>query len=122
MRSNVVLATGVGLCALLAGCQATEGEGDVDLDAQDPTVEEVHDLVLCYGTPDLARETMDQVEREAFHRKTLNVAPVGGEASVKIRFVHYVDRGKYGVTADQRAAQLAVLNAAYAGVVKFEQL
>jgi hypothetical protein len=63
---------------------------------------------------------IDQINRDIADRKKHMVAPVAGVANVRVRFVHFEDRGKYHVTEEMRTAQLQVLNDAFAGVVTFE--
>jgi hypothetical protein len=117
MRTNVLAP--VLLAIAVSACQTSE-EDLSDVSDAPPTAEEVKELSLRCGAPEITREQAEEIER-LHPRDRLGAAPAAA-ASIQVRFISFEYGGKYGVTNAQIADQISVLNNAYSGVASFTTL
>ena len=100
----------------LIACQTGD---DIDSDGEElaPSSEEVRERGLRCGTQELTEQEVALVEQNNILRQA-NLLPEQ-QFNVAVRVISFVDGNKYRVTDAQIAAQLDVLNNAYAGLATF---
>ena len=104
------------LAIAVSACQTSEDEIS-DVSDAPPTAEEVKELSLRCGAPEISREEADVIEH--LHPRDRLAAAPKVAASIQVRFISFEFGGKYGVTDKQLADQITVLNNAYQGVASF---